>query len=131
MDQNELNARRMLSNLIANAMEKVLEKSENNVPQPFPLIDKKAAERLSTDDYISWQLMLNEWNKISAEGKKVASRLLVLNSHTLVETLNITKPIMEEGKDTIDFLREHPEYKKEDASESGLSAFFDALREDI
>lgn len=134
MSQDELNAKRLLHKLLADAMEKMIEKSSSNVVQPLPLVDKKAAKRLSADDYISWQLILNEWNKVSDEGKKVISKLLFLNGHTLVETLRAPVSIMEEGKDTLEYLKEHPEFKGEEDNsdtESPLKDLLNALGEDM
>lgn len=129
----ENEARKMMSSLLVKAMEHMLEKSEVNVPQPLPLLEEKAVNRLSADDYISWQILLKEWAKISPEGKKVISSLLILGSHTLLETLNITSGLLEESKDTVAYINKHPEFKREQGEKdpSNFGAFMDALREGL
>ena len=98
--------------ILENFMKKMLKHSSINVPQPLPLIEEKAKARLSTNGLISWKIMLKEWEKVSAKDKKVISSLLILNSFDLIETMDITGKLLEEHKDTIDFIKDHPEYGK-------------------
>ena len=105
---NKNEERRMLVNF----MKKVLQHSPTNVPQPLPMIEEKAKARLSTDGLISWKIILKEWEKVSAKDKKVISSLLTLNSFDLIETMDITGKLLEEHKDTVDFIKDHPEYGK-------------------
>ena len=93
-------------------MKVLLQNSPGCVPQPFQLIDEKAEKRLDTDDMISWTIITKEWSKVSAKGKKEMSKLLTLNSFDVVELLNVTGPLLEEAKDTMDFVEKHPEYGK-------------------
>ena len=97
---------------VAQFMKILLKNSSGCVPQPFQIIDEKAAKRLSTDDMISWKIITKEWNKVSAKGKKEMSKLLILNSFDAVELLDVTGPLLEEAKDTIEFVEKHPEYGK-------------------
>ena len=124
-------ARRLLRSMLAKAMESVLENSEFNIPQPFPLVDSKAVKKLSTDDYISWQTLQKEWAKISPEGKKTISVLLVLNSHTMVEALNVGNTILKETQDTVEYARAHPEYQREKTEDSGFNSFWNTLKEEL
>ena len=120
--------RQMLSNL----MKRMLKHSSINVPQPLPLIEEKAKTRLSTDGFISWKIILKEWEKVSIEDKKVISNLLLVNSYDLIETFDITSSLLEEQKDTADFVKDHPEYgKSEEEVRASLEAdnFFDIFED--
>lgn len=97
---------------ITQFMKILLKNSSGCVPQPFEVVDKKAVKRLSTNDMISWKIISKEWDKVSAEGKKEISKLLTLNSFDTVELLDITANLLEEAKDTMDFVEKHPEYGK-------------------
>ena len=97
---------------ITQFMKVLLKNSSGCVPQPFEVVDKKAVKRLSTNDMISWKIISKEWDKVSAEGKKEISKLLTLNSFDVVELLYITANLLEEAKDTMDFVEKHPEYGK-------------------
>ena len=111
--------RQMLSNL----MKRMLKHSSINVPQPLPLIEEKAKTRLSTDGFISWKIILKEWEKVSIEDKKVISSLLLVNSYDLIETFDITSSLLEEQKDTADFVKDHPEYgRSEEEVRASLEA---------
>ena len=112
---------------ITQFMKVLLKNSSGCVPQPFEVVDKKAVKRLSTNDMISWKIISKEWDKVSAEGKKEISKLLTLNSFDVVELLDITANLLEEAKDTMDFVEKHPEYgkPKEDISiTDALSGLF-------
>ena len=98
---------------IAQFMKILLKNSPGCVPQPFEIIDKKAEERLDTDDMISWKIIAKEWDKISTKGKKEISKLLILNSFDTAELLDVTNSLLEEAKDTIEFVEKHPEYGKQ------------------
>ena len=120
--------RQMLSNL----MKRMLKHSSINVPQPLPLIEEKAKTRLSTDGFISWKIILKEWEKVSIEDKKVISSLLLVNSYDLIETFDITSSLLEEQKDTADFVKDHPEYgRSEEEVRASLEAdnFFDIFED--
>ena len=97
---------------ITQFMKILLQNSPGCVPQPFQLIDEKAEKRLDTDDMISWKIITKEWNKVSAKGKKEMSKLLILNSFDTVELLDVTSDLLEEAKDTMEFVEKHPEYGK-------------------
>ena len=125
---NKNEERRMLVNF----MKKMLQHSSANVPQPLPMIEEKAKARLSTDGLISWKIMLKEWEKVSAKDKKVISSLLTLNSFDLIETMDITGKLLEEHKDTADFIKDHPEYgKSEEEIKADLAkdTFFDIFED--
>lgn len=125
---NKNEERRMLVNF----MKKMLQHSPTNVPQPLPMIEEKAKARLSTNGLISWKIMLKEWEKVSAKDKKVISSLLTLNSFDLIETMDITGKLLEEHKDTIDFVKDHPEYgKSEEEIKADLAkdTFFDIFED--
>lgn len=125
---NKNEERRMLVNF----MKKMLQHSSTNVPQPLPMIEEKAKARLSTDGLISWKIMLKEWEKVSAKDKKVISSLLTLNSFDFIETMDITGKLLEEHKDTIDFIKDHPEYgKSEEEIKADLAkdTFFDIFED--
>lgn len=120
--------RQMLSNL----MKRMLKHSSINVPQPLPLIEEKAKTRLSTDGFISWKIILKEWEKVSIEDKKVISSLLLVNSYNLIETFDISSSLLEEQKDTADFVKDHPEYgRSEEEVRASLEAdnFFDIFED--
>lgn len=97
---------------VAQFMKILLKNSSGCVPQPFQIIDKKAEERLSTDDMISWKIITKEWSKVSAKGKKEMSKLLLLNSFDTAELLDVTNDLLEDAKDTMEFVEKHPEYGK-------------------
>ena len=128
-DESKKNdGRQMLSNL----MKRMLKHSSINVPQPLPLIEEKAKTRLSTDGFISWKIILKEWEKVSIEDKKVISNLLLVNSYNLIETFDITSSLLEEQKDTSDFVKDHPEYgRSEEEVRASLEAdnFFDIFED--
>ena len=65
---------------VAQFMKILLKNFSGCVPQPFQIIDEKAAKRLDTDDMISWKIITKEWSKVSAKGKKEMSKLLLINS---------------------------------------------------
>ena len=118
--------------ILENFMKKMLKHSSINVPQPLPLIEEKAKARLSTNGLISWKIILKEWEKCSAEDKKVISSLLTLNSFNLIETFDITSNLLEEQKDTADFVKDHPEYgRSEEEVRASLEAdnFFDIFED--
>ena len=109
--------------LLSEFMKRMLKHSSTNVPQPLPLIVEKAKARLSTDGIISWNIILKEWGKISVEDRKVISNLLTLNSFNLVETFDITSNLLDEHKDTVEFVHNHPEYgRSEEEVKAGLAA---------
>ena len=109
--------------ILENFMKKMIKHSSINVPQPLPLIEEKAKSRLSTNGFISWKIILKEWEKIPAEDKKVISSLLTLNSFDLIETFDITSNLLEEHKATVDFIKNHPECGK---SEEEIKASLEA-----
>ena len=118
--------------ILENFMKKMLKHSSINVPQPLPLIEEKAKTRLSTDGFISWKIILKEWEKVSIEDKKVISSLLLVNSYNLIETFDITSNLLEEQKATVEFIKEHPEYgKSEEEIRASLEAdnFFDIFED--
>ena len=118
--------------ILENFMKKMLKHSSINVPQPLPLIEEKAKDRLSTNGLISWKIMLKEWEKVSAKDKKVISSLLTLNSFNLIETFDITRNLLEEQKATVEFIKNHPEYgKSEEEIKASLEAdnFFDIFED--
>ena len=118
--------------ILENFMKKMLKHSSINVPQPLPLIEEKAKARLSTNGLISWKIILKEWEKCSVEDKKVISSLLTLNSFNLIETFDITSSLLEEQKDTADFVKDHPEYgRSEEEVRASLEAdnFFDIFED--
>lgn len=118
--------------ILENFMKRMLKHSSINVPQPLPLIEEKAKTRLSTDGFISWKIILKEWEKCSVEDKKVISSLLTLNSFNLIETFDITSNLLEEQKATVDFIKNHPEYgKSEEEIKASLEAdnFFDIFED--
>lgn len=104
--------KRMGRQMMGKLMLQMLKHSPSNVPQPLPLIEEKAAQRLSTDGMISWKLMLKEWEKISIGDKKTIAKLLMLNSHDLAEMFDVEKELLDEHKATMDYVNEHPEWKK-------------------
>ena len=110
-------------------MESALKSAPHNVPQPLPVIEEKAQNRLNADDLISWKLMLKEWQKVSDEGKKEIAKLLVLNSHDIVETLDFSKGLGEEAKDTVDYVSNHPEWGKSKGKMDAHSAMEDIMRD--
>ena len=97
---------------VAQFMKILLKNSSGCVPQPFQMIDEKAAKRLDTDDMISWKIITKEWSKVSAKGKKEMSKLLLLNSFDTAELLDVTNDLLEDAKDTMEFVEKHPEYVK-------------------
>ena len=110
MDENQM--KQMQKEFMLKMMEGFLKRAPHNVPQPMPLIEEKAQNRLNQDDLISWKLMLKEWQKVSAKGKKEIARLLVLNSHDIVETIDFSKGLTDETKDTVNYVSNHPEWGK-------------------
>jgi hypothetical protein len=126
MDENEKKAGKAM---MAKLMLHMLKHSSANVPQPLPMIEGKAKQRLSTDGLISWKIMLKEWEKISKDDKKTIAKLLLLNSHDLVETFDVEKELLEEHKGTMDYVHDHPEYGKseEEIKASMLTSSFEDL----
>lgn len=110
--EEEEKMKQMQKEFMLKMMEGFLKRAPHNVPQPMPLIEEKANNRLSQDDLISWKLMLKEWQKVSDKGKKVIARLLMLNSHDMLETINSNKGLCDETKDTVEYVATHPEYGK-------------------
>ena len=98
--------------MLVKFMEMSLKHSKINVPQPLPLVEQKAEQRLKTDDFIAWKQIMKEWSKVSEEGKKEISKLLVLNAYDLVECINLNKVVVDETKDTPEYLKDHPEFEK-------------------
>ena len=116
--------------IMAGLMKRMLQHSSINVPQPLPLIEETAKKRLSTDGLISWKIILKEWEKVSLADKKIISKLLILNSHDLVETFDVTSDLLEDHKATAEFINQHPEYgksKEEIKSEMLTDSFEDLL----
>ena len=126
MDENEKKAGKAM---MAKLMLHMLKHSSANVPQPLPMIEEKATQRLSTDGMISWKLMLKEWEKISKDDKKTIAKLLMLNSHDLVEMFDVEKELLDEHKATMDYVHDHPEYAKpeEEIKASMLKSNFEDL----
>ena len=110
MDENQM--KQMQKEFMLKMIENFLKRAPHNVPQPMPLIEEKANNRLSQDDLISWKLMLKEWQKVSEKGKKEIAKLLILNSYDIVETIDLNKKLCEETKDTVMYVANHPEYGK-------------------
>ena len=118
--------------LLEGLMKRLVKYSSANVPQPLPVIEEKAKNRLSTDGLISWKIILKEWEKVSVEDKKVISSLLTLNSFDLIETFDITRNLLEEQKATVEFIKNHPEYgKSEEEIKASIAAddFSDILKD--
>jgi hypothetical protein len=109
MDENEKKAGKAM---LAKLMLHMLKHSSSNVPQPLPMIEEKAKKRLATDGLISFKIMLKEWEKVSSGDKKIIAKLLMLNSHDLVEMFDVEKELLEEHKETMDYVHQHPEYGK-------------------
>jgi hypothetical protein len=126
MDENEKKAGRAM---MAKLMLHMLKHSSANVPQPLPLIEEKAKQRLSTDGLISWKLLLKEWEKISKDDKKTIAKLLMLNSFDLVETFEVEKELLDEHKATADYVNQHPEWgkSKEEIQAAMLTDSFEDL----
>ena len=123
MDENQ---KKELQGMLVQFMEMSLKHSKINVPQPLPLVEQKAKQRLKTDDLIAWKQIVNEWSKVSEEGKKEISKLLVINAYDIVEVLNFHKIVTEETRDTPEYLKEHPEFERSDdeiRSESVVDEF--------
>lgn len=129
MDENEKKAGKAM---LAKLMLHMLKHSSSNVPQPLPMIEEKAKERLATDGLISFKIMLKEWEKISSGDKKTIAKLLMLNSHDLVEMFDVEKELLEEHKGTMDYVHQHPEYGKseEEIKASMLADSLDDLLND-
>lgn len=106
--------RKMAQKMLLKFMEISVKHSKTNVPQPIPLVEKKAQERLSDDGFISFKLIIKEFEKVSVDERKTISKLLFIASHDLMETLNCYNDLMEDHKDTPDFVNEHPEYGRPD-----------------
>lgn len=101
--------------MVLKFMEMTLKYSKTNVPQPMPLIEKKAQERLSDDGIISFKLIIKEFEKVPMEERKKISELLLLASHDIIETMHCNSNLIDDHKDTIDFVNEHPEYGRPEA----------------
>ena len=115
------NERDLAKKMLLKFMEMSLKHSKINVPQPLPLIEKKAEERLSNDGLIAFKLIIKEFKKAPIEDQKTISRLLLIASHDLIETMNSHKDLLEDHKDTGDFVNQHPEYGKSDEEIAGDS----------
>lgn len=115
------NEKDLAKKMLLKFMEMSLKHSKINVPQPLPLIEKKAEERLSNDGLIAFKLIIKEFKKASIEDQKAISRLLLIASHDLIETMNSHKDLLEDHKDTGDFVSQHPEYGKSDEEIAGDS----------
>ena len=122
MDENQ---KKEFQGMLVKFMEMSLKHSKINVPQPLPLVEEKAKQRLSTDDLIAWKQIMREWSKVSEEGKKVISKLLVINAYDLVEVLNLHRSIVDETRDTPDYIKDHPEFEKSDDEIRGESVVDD------
>lgn len=118
MDENEKKAGKAM---MAKLMLHMLKHSSSNVPQPLPMIEEKARERLSTDGLISFKIMLKEWERISKGDKKTIAKLLMLNSHDLVEMFDVEKELLEEHKGTMDYVHDHPEYARSEEEIKAMS----------
>ena len=121
------------SEFLLKFLETLVAQSPNNVPQPLPLIEEKAQNRLNADDLISWKLILKEWEKVSDEGKKTISRLLILNSHNVIEVSHSLKDVFKETADTAKYVAEHPEYQlsnDEVETRRVIDEFFNKLESD-
>jgi len=128
MDSEKMLAKKFM----AKFMEMSLKHSKINVPQPMPIIEEKAERRLSTDGLISFRLILKEWEKISIGDKQVIAKLLMLNSHDIIEIIEGHGDLVEETKDTPEFVAAHPEYGKEEncLDKDSIMDEFDKLFED-
>ena len=115
------NEKDLAKKMLLKFMEMSLKHSKFNVPQPLPLIEKKAEERLSNDGLIAFKLIIKEFKKAPIEDQKAISRLLLIASHDLIETMNSHKDLLEDHKDTSDFVNQHPEYGKSDEEIAGDS----------
>jgi len=118
MDENQ---KKEFQDMLVKFMEMSLKHSKINVPQPLPLVEEKAEQRLKTDDLIAWKQIMREWSKVSDEGKKEISKLLVVNAYDLVEVLNLHRSIVDETRDTPDYLKEHPEFERSEDEIRGES----------
>lgn len=121
--------KRLAKQALGKMMLRMLKHASINVPQPLPLIEEKAIKRLSTDGLISWKFIVKEWEKVSADDKKVIAKLLMLNSFDLAEMFDVEKSLLEDHKDTADYVNQHPEWgrPKEEIKASLLSENFEDL----
>lgn len=119
----------MAKEIMLKLMETAVKRAPHNVPQPLPVIEEKAQNRLNADDLISWKLMLKEWQKVSAEGKKEIAKLLVLNSYDIIEVINFTKGLTEETKDTVDYVHDHPEWGKSKEEMNAQNVIGDIMKD--
>ncbi|MBR2248434.1 MAG: hypothetical protein IJ880_15675 [Bacilli bacterium] len=128
MDSEKMQAKR----LMAKFMEMSLKHSRINVPQPMPVIEEKAQKRLSTDGLISFKLILKEWEKLSIGDKQTIAKLLMVNSHDIIEIIEGHGDLVEETKDTPEFVAAHPEYGREENTldKESIMDEFDKLFED-
>ena len=127
MDENQM--KQMQKEFMMKMMEGLLKRAPHNVPQPMPLIEEKAQNRLNQDDLISWKLMLKEWQKVSEKGKKEIAKLLLLNSHDIADTLNISKSLGEDVKDTAIYVNDHPEWSRSKEELQTQDALHDFLKD--
>lgn len=109
MDEN---SKKEFRGMMVKFMEMTLKHSKINVPQPLPLIEAKAKKRLNTDDLIAWRQILKEWSKVSEEGKKEISKLLLVNAYDIVEAINLHGDIVDETRDTPNYVNDHPEFAR-------------------
>jgi hypothetical protein len=121
--------KRAARQVLGKMMLKMLKYATINVPQPLPLIEEKAAKRLSTDGLISWKFIVKEWEKVSADDKKVIAKLMMLNSFDLAEMFDVEKSLLEDHKDTADYVNQHPEWgrSKDDVKASMITEDFEDL----
>ena len=112
-------------------MEHALKRSKVCVPQPLPLLEEKAGKRLSTDGLISWNVILKELNNLDDKDRKEVAKLVVLSSYDIVECMQLHDNMLDDLRDTADYVSEHPEYGKssEDIEKENIFSSFEDLFE--
>ena len=127
MNESKIQARKMVLKM----MEHALKRSKVCVPQPLPLLEEKAEKRLSTDGLISWNVILKELNNLDDKDRKEVAKLVVLSSYDIVECMQLHDNMLDDLRDTADYVSEHPEYGKsnEDIEKENIFSSFEDLFE--
>lgn len=100
--------------------------SPANICQPLPLLREEAENMLSVDALISFELILSELSKVPLEEQKKITYLLIAGTHTMDESLEVGYKISDIHQNTIQYVCDHPEYKRKIDTEALIKDLIDS-----
>ena len=85
----------------------------NNVPAPGPLIEKRAAKKLSSTALDAWIDVKIALSRLSNKEQTEIAKLIIHSNNPIINIIEkVRHDIVEETRETFTYVEENPEYKK-------------------